>query len=111
MLHENPSAGGSLVVIWSLHVHGMHGCTCEMCLRRTQCPGRHNSVALALAIAPPRGAFTEMGLAVDADGNIIDPIRVPWTPGSLFTTPPGAPFVKLPGRTQSPDHFAAGWHA
>ena len=42
-----------------------------------------------MAIEAPEGTFTEMGLDLDGEGNIIDPVRVPWSTGGMFTTPPG----------------------
>ena len=50
---------------------------------------RHNSVALDLAVSAGANVYTLMGKEVDADGNIIDPIRCDWTPGGVFVTPPG----------------------
>ena len=51
---------------------------------------RHAATALDMAIEAPEGTFTEMGLDLDEEGNIIDPVRVPWSTGGMFTTPPGA---------------------
>lgn len=50
---------------------------------------RHNSVALDLAVSAGANVYTLMGKEVDADGNIIEPIRCDWTPGGVFVTPPG----------------------
>jgi gentisate 1,2-dioxygenase len=50
---------------------------------------RHNSVALDLAVNADSNVYTLMGKEIDADGNIIDPIRCDWTPGGVFVTPPG----------------------
>lgn len=58
--------------------------------RNVQRPHRHNSVALDLCVsAPPGKCYTLMGRALDAQGNIIDPVKVVWSPGSCFITPPG----------------------
>lgn len=54
-----------------------------------QRPHRHNSVALDLAVSAETNVYTLMGKEIDADGNIIDPIRCDWTPGGVFITPPG----------------------
>ena len=50
---------------------------------------RHNSVALDLAVSADANVYTLMGKEVDANGDIIDPIRCDWTPGGVFVTPPG----------------------
>jgi gentisate 1,2-dioxygenase len=50
---------------------------------------RHNSIALDLCVAAGDDTFTMMGERVDADGNIINPIRADWSPGAAFVTPPG----------------------
>jgi len=50
---------------------------------------RHNSVALDLAVAAQPNVYTLMGKEIDANGNIIDPIRCEWIPGGVFVTPPG----------------------
>ena len=57
--------------------------------RSVQRPHRHNSVALDLAVAAQPGVYTLMGKEIDANGDIIDPIRCDWTPGGVFVTPPG----------------------
>ena len=57
--------------------------------RSVQRPHRHNSVALDLAVAAKPGVYTLMGKEIDANGDIIDPIRCDWTPGGVFVTPPG----------------------
>lgn len=55
-----------------------------------QRPHRHNSVALDLCV---RGGspevYTLMGKELDNDGWIKDPIKVEWTDGGVFLTPPG----------------------
>ena len=50
---------------------------------------RHNSVALDLAVSAEENVYTLMGKEVDANGDIIDPIRCDWTSGGVFVTPPG----------------------
>ena len=38
----------------------------------------------------PHGkVYTLMGRELDAQGNVVDPIRVDWADGSVFVTPPG----------------------
>jgi len=53
-----------------------------------QKPHRHNSVALDLAISAGENTYTLMGKEIDANGQIIDPIRADWEPNSVFITPP-----------------------
>jgi gentisate 1,2-dioxygenase len=50
---------------------------------------RHNSIALDLCVKAERGTYTMMGPGIDSEGDIIDPVRADWTPGSVFVTPPG----------------------
>lgn len=50
---------------------------------------RHNSIAIDHCVAAGPDTYTLIGKEVDADGNIIDPIKAMWTPGSTFITPPG----------------------
>ena len=50
---------------------------------------RHNSIALDLCVAAGPDTYTLIGRKIDSDGNIIDPIKAMWTPGSAFVTPPG----------------------
>jgi gentisate 1,2-dioxygenase len=50
---------------------------------------RHQSVALDLCADCPPGCYTLLGTRLDDHGDIVDPIRVDWAPGSAFTTPPG----------------------
>ncbi|ACO61616.1 predicted protein [Micromonas commoda] len=57
--------------------------------KTVQRPHRHNSVALDLAVAASPNVYTLMGKEIDANGDIIDPIRCDWTPGGVFITPPG----------------------
>ena len=49
----------------------------------------HNSVVLDLAVSAEENVYTLMGKEVDANGDIIDPIRCDWTSGGVFVTPPG----------------------
>lgn len=50
---------------------------------------RHNSIAIDHCVAAGEDTYTLIGKEVDADGNIINPIKAMWTPGSTFITPPG----------------------
>ena len=54
-----------------------------------QRPHRHQSVALDLVGDCQPGCYTLVGRSIDADGEIIDPIRVDWEPDAAFITPPG----------------------
>lgn len=54
-----------------------------------QKPHRHNSVAVDLAVSAGPNTYTMIGEKIDAEGNIIDPIRAEWKPNSVFVTPPG----------------------
>eukprot|EP00854_Cymbomonas_tetramitiformis_P018444 gene18444-22009_t len=56
---------------------------------QVQKPHRHNSIALDLAVSAQPGVYTLMGQSLDANGEIVDPIRCDWTPGGVFVTPPG----------------------
>ena len=61
-----------------------------MAIRLTSCfVHRHNSVALDLAVSAAPNVYTLMGKEIDANGDIIDPIRCDWIPGGVFITPPG----------------------
>lgn len=53
-----------------------------------QRPHRHNSVAVDIVVSAKPGAYTLVGKALDASGNIINPQRVDWEPGAAFITPP-----------------------
>lgn len=55
----------------------------------TQLPHRHQSVALDLIIECKPGCYSLLGEALDADGNIVNPIRADWHTASAFVTPPG----------------------
>lgn len=54
-----------------------------------QRPHRHQSVALDLILDCEPGCYSLIGARLDADGEIIDPVRVDWEPGGAFVTPPG----------------------
>mgnify|MGYP006282044929 CR=1 FL=1 len=54
-----------------------------------QKPHRHNSVAIDLCVDAEPGTYTLIGDRLDTDGNIIDPIKADWIPGTVFVTPPG----------------------
>lgn len=54
-----------------------------------QRPHRHQSVALDLCVDASPGCYTLLGTQLDPHGEIVAPIRVNWTPGAAFTTPPG----------------------
>lgn len=54
-----------------------------------QKPHRHNSIAIDHCVAAGQNTYTMIGKEVDEDGNIINPIKAMWTPGSTFITPPG----------------------
>lgn len=55
----------------------------------TQKPHRHNSIALDYCVHAGPNTYTLIGKEIDEQGNIIDPIKAMWTPGSVFITPPG----------------------
>ena len=50
---------------------------------------RHNSIAIDHCVSAGEDTYTLIGKDIDADGNIINPIKAMWTPGSTFITPPG----------------------
>lgn len=54
-----------------------------------QKPHRHNSVAVDLAVSAGPNTYTMIGERIDAEGNIINPVRAEWNPHSVFVTPPG----------------------
>lgn len=54
-----------------------------------QKPHRHNSVAVDLAVSAGPNTYTLIGERIDAEGNLIDPVRADWNPHSVFVTPPG----------------------
>jgi gentisate 1,2-dioxygenase len=54
-----------------------------------QLPHAHKSVALDLIISCKPGCYTAVAEKVDSQGNLIDPIKVPWESAGAFITPPG----------------------
>jgi gentisate 1,2-dioxygenase len=56
---------------------------------RVQRPHRHQSVALDLITRCSPGCYSLIGSRLDADGAILDPLRVDWEPAGAFVTPPG----------------------
>lgn len=54
-----------------------------------QLPHRHQSVALDLILDCEPGCYSLVGKNLDADNQIIDPVRVEWKPYTAFITPPG----------------------
>ncbi|NWD00748.1 cupin [Pseudomonas sp. P7779] len=54
-----------------------------------QKPHRHQSIALDFIIDCPKGCYSLVGTELDADGQIRNPVRVDWSPGLAFVTPPG----------------------
>lgn len=54
-----------------------------------QKPHRHNSIAIDHCVSAGSDTYTMIGKEVDENGNIINPIKAMWTPGSTFITPPG----------------------
>ncbi len=50
---------------------------------------RHNSIALDLCVSAGPDTYTLIGRKIDGDGNIVDPVKAMWAPGSVFVTPPG----------------------
>ena len=54
-----------------------------------QKPHRHQSIALDFIPEAKPGVYTLVGTELDGNGNIVDPVRVDWTPGMAFVTPPG----------------------
>jgi gentisate 1,2-dioxygenase len=56
---------------------------------RVQRAHRHQSVALDLITECAPGCYSLIGAHLDADGAILDPVRVDWEPAGAFVTPPG----------------------
>jgi gentisate 1,2-dioxygenase len=56
---------------------------------QVQRPHRHQSVALDLILDCEPGCHTLLGSRLDDRGDIVEPVRMPWEPGSAFVTPPG----------------------
>jgi gentisate 1,2-dioxygenase len=54
-----------------------------------QAPHRHQSVALDFIPACGPGSYTLLGRELDADGKIVNPVRLDWVAGMAFVTPPG----------------------
>jgi gentisate 1,2-dioxygenase len=54
-----------------------------------QLPHSHKSVALDFIIDCKPGCYTLVSERVDGQGNLIDPVQVPWEAGGAFITPPG----------------------
>ena len=54
-----------------------------------QKPHRHQSVALDLAVSSGPNTYTLIGKEIDADGNIVNPIKAEWASNTVFITPPG----------------------
>mmetsp|Transcript_29767 Transcript_29767/g.65021 ORF Transcript_29767/g.65021 Transcript_29767/m.65021 type:complete len:396 (-) Transcript_29767:453-1640(-) len=57
--------------------------------KTVQRPHRHNSVALDLAVHALPNVYTLMSPQLDAEGNLVNPVRVDWVKGGVFVTPPG----------------------
>lgn len=54
-----------------------------------QLPHRHNSVAIDLAVYAGPNTYTMIGKEIDAEGNIINPVKAMWGSNTVFVTPPG----------------------
>ncbi len=54
-----------------------------------QKPHRHNSIAIDHCVFAGEDTYTLIGKDVDAEGNIVNPIKAMWVPGATFITPPG----------------------
>jgi gentisate 1,2-dioxygenase len=52
---------------------------------------RHNSVALDYCVYSPdeTKVYTLIGSEIDEEGNIVNPVKMPWKTGETFITPPG----------------------
>lgn len=50
---------------------------------------KHESVALDFIIDCPEGCYTLIGESIDREGQIQNPRKAEWKPGSAFVTPPG----------------------
>lgn len=70
-------------VLWALYN--------ELPPNNIQRPHKHNSVALDFCIScsDSDNIYTLIGKKLDENGNIVDPIKVNWKQGEMFTTPPG----------------------
>lgn len=54
-----------------------------------QKPHRHQSVAIDLAVFSGENTYTLIGEKIDAEGNIINPVKAIWESNTVFVTPPG----------------------
>ena len=84
ILLANPHFPGTMTLthtLWSLYNILPKGVV--------QQPHRHNSVAIDHCVFAGPDTYTLIGKEIDADGNIINPIKAMWTTGSTFITPPG----------------------
>ncbi len=54
-----------------------------------QKPHRHNSIALDYCVDAGPDTYTMIAKEIDDDGNLVNPVKAMWTPGSVFVTPPG----------------------
>jgi gentisate 1,2-dioxygenase len=54
-----------------------------------QLPHRHNSVAIDLSLSATGDTYTLIGKKIDAQGNLIDPIKAMWADKTIFVTPAG----------------------
>jgi len=70
-------------VLWALYN--------ELPPNTVQRPHKHNSVALDLCIkcSDSENIYTLIGDELDENGNIVNPIKVNWSEGGMFITPPG----------------------
>lgn len=50
---------------------------------------RHQSVALDFCMSTESGAYTLMSQRLDEKGQLINPVRMDWSTGKAFITPPG----------------------
>lgn len=78
---DNPQTRTLTPTLWSL-LNSIGG-------HSDQAPHRHNSVALDLAVVGGPGVYTLLGRELDAEGHILEPIKVEWESGGVFVTPPG----------------------
>ena len=83
--HDTEKIGINTItpILWSLYN--------ELPPQTKQKPHRHNSVALDLCIheTDSENIYTLVGEKIDAEGNIIDPVKIHWKKGEMFITPPG----------------------
>jgi gentisate 1,2-dioxygenase len=54
-----------------------------------QLPHRHNSAAIDLSLSATGDTYTLIGKEIDAQGNIINPIKAMWADNTIFVTPAG----------------------